>query len=141
MCIRDSSIEVYIDDTLQFAIPHGGKRDDVGDAFPEIIDAGNSGYASAVNFNALGGGEHDLLVRVVDGFGSIVERTVNFEVTRFDSGFIQKGDMFELGWARATGLGDTLIIRQAAIDGNLYNITLKWRTSSQGFEIVNIVKQ
>lgn len=134
-------IEVFIDGNYQFDIPHGGQRDDVGNVFPEIPNAINSGYASAVNFNALGMGEHDMRVRVTDSFGSVAERTIEFEVVRFDSAFIDREDMFELGWSRVTGLGDTLIIRHAAIDGKVYNITLKWRTSSQGFEITNIVKQ
>lgn len=134
-------IEVFVDDEYRFDIPYGGRRGDVGNLFPEIDDSRNSGYATAVNFSALGKGEHQLSVRVTDGFGSVSERTVDFEVTRFSKGFLRKEDTVELGWSRVTGMGDTLSIREALIDGDYYNITLEWKTASQGFEIVYIEKK
>ena len=38
-------------------------------------------------------------------------------------------------------MGSTLSVREALIDGEYYNITLQWRTSSQSFEIVSIDKK
>jgi len=35
-------------------------------------------------------------------------------------------------------MGSTLIVRDARIDGDFYNIALRWRTSSQSFEIIRI---
>ena len=102
---------------------------------------GESGYATAVNFSALDKGEHSLTIRVTDSFGSVVERTTQFEATRFNKSFLGPGDVVELGWSRATGMGDTLVIREALVDGEYYNITLQWRTSSQSFEIVDIDKK
>ena len=134
-------IEVFVDDEYRFDIPYGGRRGDVGNLFPDIDASENSGYATAVNFNALGKGEHQLAIRVTDGFGSVSERSVDFEVTRFDKGFLRKEDMVELGWSRVTGMGDTLSIREALIDGAYYNITLQWKTASQAFEIVYIEKK
>jgi hypothetical protein len=40
-----------------------------------------------------------------------------------------------------TGMGDTLSVREALIDGEYYNITLQWRTASQSFEIVYVDKK
>ena len=134
-------VEVFVDDEYRFDIPYGGKRDDVGNLFPDIGDSHNSGYATAVNFNGLGKGEHQLTIRVTDEFGSEIERSVDFEVTRFDNSFIGKEDSVELGWSRVYVMGETLNIRNALIQGKPYNITLKWRTSSQGFEIIDIEKK
>ena len=47
----------------------------------------------------------------------------------------------DLDWSRVTGMGDTLSVREALIDGEyFYNVALQWRTSSQSFEIVSIDK-
>ena len=91
-----------------------------------------------MNFNALGKGEHELRIRVTDAFGSVEERTVDFEVTRFNKGFISRDDNVELGWSRVTGMGERISIRGALIEGRYYDIELQWQTASQGFEIVYI---
>ena len=131
-------VEVFINDEYQFDIPYGGKRSDVGNLFSDIPNAVNSGYATAVNFSALGKGEHELRIRVTDAFGSVIERTVDFEVTRFNRSFIRREDNVELGWSRLTGMGERISIRGALIDGHYYDIELQWQTASQGFEIVYI---
>ena len=134
-------VEVYVDDEYRFDIPYGGLRDDVGSVFPDIPNSNESGYATAVNFSALDKGEHALTIRVTDSFGSVIERTTQFEATRFDKPFLSPDDAVELGWSRVTGMGDTLSVREALIDGDYYNITLQWRTASQSFEIVYIEKK
>ena len=131
-------VEVFINDEYQFDIPYGGKRSDVGNLFSDIPNAENSGYATAVNFNALGKGEHELRIRVTDAFGSVIERTVDFEVTRFNKGFISRDDNVELGWSSVTGMGERIRVRGALIEGRYYDIELQWQTASQGFEIVYI---
>jgi hypothetical protein len=131
-------IEVFVDNEYRFDIPYGGKRNDVGNLFRDIDNSENSGYATAVNFNALGKGEHQLTVRVTDGFGSISERSVDFEVTHFHKRFISKSDTVELGWSKITGMGDSLTIRGVLIDREYYDITLQWQSASQAFEILEI---
>ena len=133
-------VEVFVNGEYLFDIPYGGLRGDVGAAFQEIENADLSGFASAANFNGLGKGEHTLLVRVTDAFGSVKERSVEFSVTLFHKGFIGPDDVIELGWAGMTALGKSLTIRGAAIDGEYYDISLEWRTSSQTFEITRIRK-
>lgn len=134
-------VEVFVDGEYRFDIPYGGLRGDVGKLFDEIENADLSGYTSAVNFNGLGKGEHTLRVRVTDAFGSVKERDVDFGVTRFQKGFIRKEDNIELGWAGISGLGKSLTIRGALIDGEYYDISLEWHTSTQGFEITSIEKR
>ena len=133
-------VEIFIDGAYQFDIPHGGARGDVGNAFPEIENSALSGYAAAVNYNNLAPGEHELVVRATDSFGSTIERTIDFEVIRFEKSFISATDDFELGWAGLTALGSTITIYGAVIDEHRYNLTLQWRTNTQGFEIIRIQK-
>jgi hypothetical protein len=133
-------VEVFINDQYRFDIPHGGKRTDVGNLFKQIPGSENSGFASAVNFNTLGFGLHEIRIRVTDGFGSVSERKTMFEVTRFDKTFLNKDDQVELGFSRINGLGNLLIIREALVDGEYYNIFLRWSTASQAFEIDYIEK-
>ena len=131
-------VEVFVDGEYFFDIPYGGKRQDVANIFSEIPNSDQSGYASAVNFNGLDKGDHDLLIRVTDSFGSVVERSIEFGVTRFEKSFISADDYIELGWAGISGLGRGISIRGALIGEQAYDITLEWSTSSQKFEITSI---
>lgn len=133
-------VEVFIDDEYRFDIPYGGYRPDVGDYFAEIENADQSGYSATVNFSGLDKGEHSVMVRVTDSFGSVVERTINFRATRFDQPFIFEQDLVELGWSNVYALGKNLTIRGAVIGGAQYNVSLEWRTATQAFEIVRIEK-
>jgi hypothetical protein len=133
-------VEIFIDGAYQFDIPHGGSRGDVGNAFPKIENSALSGYAAAVNYNNLSPGEHELVVRASDTFGSTIERQVTFEVIRFEESFISASDDFELGWAGLAALGRTITIYGAVIGEHRYNLTLQWRASTQGFEIIRIQK-
>lgn len=134
-------IEAFIDGEYRFDIPFGGLRKDVGNLFENIENADQSGYASAVNFNALGKGKHTLKVRATDAFGSIAERKIDFKVTRFDKNFIGPSDAIELGWSDITALGKSFTILGAIIDGEYYDISFEWRTTSQTFEITSIEKR
>ena len=131
-------VEVYIDGTYRFDVPHGDKRNELVKRFPDNEQAGQSGFSSAFNWNQLGSGQHEITVRAIDTFGSTAERTFNFAVTTFDKGFIKASDVFELGWSSISGLGDSFIIRGALIDGAYYDITVQWQPRSQNFEIVGI---
>jgi hypothetical protein len=134
-------VEVFIDGEYRYDIPHGGKRRDVGNVFEEIPNSDRSGYAAAVNFSGLEKGDHDLVIRVTDSFGSIVERSVEFGVTRFEKSFISADDYVELGWASISASGRSINIRGAWIGEETYNITLEWRPESQNFEVTSIKPQ
>ena len=133
-------VEVFVDGEYRFDIPHGGYRPDVGSIFEEIEGASRSGFASTVNFSGLEKGEHTLTVTVSDEFGSVIERSVEFIVTRFDEPFIFEEDLVELGWSNVYPMGRSLTIRGASIGEEHYNITLEWLTATQAFEIVRIEK-
>ena len=112
----------------------------MGNAFPEIEGSDLSGYATTVNYNNLILGEHEVVVRATDSFGSSVERTVDFEVIRFDESFVSADDYFELGWAGISALGKSISIYGASIGEARYHVVLQWRDSTQGFEIIRIRK-
>jgi hypothetical protein len=131
-------VEAYVDGEYLFDIPHGGLRRDVGNVFEDIEGADESGYASAVNFNGLTKGDHELTIRATDSFGSVKERTVEFGVTRFEKSFISADEYMELGWAGLSALGRSINIQGARIGDEYYDISLEWRTSSQKFEITSI---
>ena len=133
-------VEVFVDGEYLFDIPHGGSRGDVGNAFPEVEGSDLSGYAATVNFNNLVLGEHEVVVRATDSFGSSIERAVDFEVIRFDESFISADDHFELGWAGLSALGRSISIYGANIGEARYHVVLQWRDSTQGFEIIRIRK-
>ena len=133
-------IELFVDNEYRFDIPHGGYRPDVGDIFEEIETANQSGYAATVNYSGLDKGEHTVTVKVTDSFGSVVERSANFEVARFDSPFIFEDELVELGWSNVYALGKSLTLRGAIIGGDQYTVTLEWKTATQAFEIVRIEK-
>ena len=131
-------VKIYIDGTYRFDVPHGDRRNELAKRFPDNERASESGFSSAFNWNQLGSGQHKITVRVIDAFGSTAERTATFAVTTFDKRFIKASDIFELGWASISGLGDSFVIRGALIDGAYYDITLQWQPRSQKFEIVGI---
>mgnify|MGYP001997268099 FL=1 len=134
-------VEVFVDGEYLYDIPHGGKRRDVGNVFEEIPNSDQSGYAAAVNFSGLEKGDHDLVIRVTDSFGSVVERSVEFGATRFEQSYISPDDFVELGWAGISALGRSISIRGAWIGEQTYNITLEWRPESQKFEVTSITPQ
>ena len=133
-------VEVYIDGTYRFDIPHGDKRNELTKRFPDNDRAVESGFSTAFNFNQLGAGDHDITVRAIDRFGSVVEKSFTFGVTTFDKSFIKASDVFELGWATMSGLSDSFIIRSALVDGAYYDISMQWQPRTQSFEIVGIRK-
>ena len=113
-------------------------RRDVGDIFEDIQGSSESGYASAVNFNGLTKGDHELTIRATDSFGSVKERSVEFGVTRFNESYISEDEYIELGWAGFSALGRSISIRGARIGDEYYDISLEWKSSSQNFEITSI---
>lgn len=134
-------VEVFIDGEYLYDIPHGGKRRDVGNVFEEIPNSDRSGYAAAVNFSGLERGDHVLVIRVTDSFGSVSERSAEFGTARFEKSYIPPDDFVELGWAGISALGRSISIRGAWIGEQTYNITLEWRPESQKFEVTSIKPQ
>ena len=49
-------VEVYIDGTYRFDVPHGDQRNELVKRFPDNEQAGESGFSGAFNWNRLGPG-------------------------------------------------------------------------------------
>lgn len=131
-------IELFIDGTYKGEVPVGGRRADIQNTFPGYPDSLNSGYSRAFNYSLLTPGSHTVVVRAVDGVGRVLQSSARFSVAPLDSPFIADPDAVDYRSASVSLSGERLLIRNVAIDGQRYNLTLAWRTSTQGYEIIAV---
>lgn len=131
-------IEIWIDGAYAFDAPYGGARVDVGNAFPEIVGASDSGFALAWNYNNMSLGAHTITARAYDENGQSVDSTSEFTVARFEKPFLQAGDQVSLADAQCSLSGSQISLQDALLDGKIYDILLDWRTATQGFEIIEV---
>ena len=133
-----TKVEIWIDGVYAFDAPYGGERGDVGSAFPEIEDSANSGFGAAYNYSNLSAGSHSITAVAYTGAGETKESTKQFEVVRFPSSYIAAADAVDLNAASCSLESDEITIVDALVDGDVYDLGLKWRTAEQGFEIIEI---
>ena len=131
-------VEVWIDGAYAFDTPYGGARGDVGNAFPEIVGASDSGFSLAWNYNNMSIGAHTMTARAYDRSGQSVDSTAAFTVARFDKPFLQADDQVSLTDAQCSVSGSQISLQDALMDGKIYDILLDWRTATQGFEMIEI---
>ena len=133
-----TKVEIWIDGVYAFDAPYGGARGDVGSAFPDVEDSENSGFGAAFNYSNLSAGSHSIKAVAYTGAGETKESTKRFEVVRFPSPYIAAADAVDLNAASCSVESDEITIVDALIEDDVYNLTLKWRTAEQGFEIIEI---
>ena len=133
-----AKIEVFLDGNYAFDLPHGGPHGNAGKRFPDIPNSDKAGYATPLNYSALELGNHTVTVKVTDNFGSSVERMKKFTSLAFHKPYIAKENIVEMGWSYTTALGQDILVYDAEIDGQSYNLVLSWSTREQGFKIVSI---
>jgi len=131
-------VELYIDGIYRTDIPYGGKRNDVGDAFPQYPGADKAGFSMAFNMNNLANGPHRITVQAVDNDGDRAEAAATFEVNGFHQAFFPDLDAVDMSQASASGTGNRITIRNMSVDGVAYDITLVWRAEAQGFQFDQI---
>lgn len=131
-------IEIYIDGAFAFEAPYGGSRTDVGAQFPEIANANSSGFSLAYGYSNLLPGEHSITARAYTLLGGQTDSSSTFSVVGFDKTFIPSSDIVDAAGATFTATGDEFTMENVSIDGRVYDLTLKWRTAEQGFEIIEI---
>ena len=131
-------IEIWIDGAYAFDAPYGGTRGDVGNIFPEIPGAGDSGFSLAWNYNNMALGDHTITARAINSNGDFSESSSRFTVTRFHKPFIQPSDVVDLSAAQCSVFDTQIQLGDALIDGQLYDILLDWRTAAQDFQIIEI---
>ena len=131
-------IEIWIDGAYEFDAPYGGKRDDLAAAFPEVEGSGASGFSLAWNYGDMDPGLHTMTARAYDLNGQTKDSTTTFSVVRFHKPFIAATDNVDLSSAQCSVSDTQVTLTDAAIDGQIYDVLLDWRTAAQDFEIIEI---
>ena len=131
-------VELYVDGVYRVDIPYGGTRRDVGLAYPEYPAAEDSGFSAARNYSQMAPGPHTLTLRFVDGLGREAVVSSEFEVARFENPFITGTAPVDLRGSTLSKGVDTIVVEGLRADGRLYDLKLKWRKETQGFEIEEI---
>ena len=131
-------VTILIDGVYAFDAPYGGSRGDVGGAFPDVLNANESGFSLAFNYSSLPAGAHTITAVAYTPDGATRESSAEFEVVRFDSPFITGDDVVNLNSSSCMVEADQISIVDAIVDGAILDLLLKWRTAEQGFEIVEI---
>ena len=131
-------VEIWIDGAYAFDVPYGGERRDVEGFFPDIDDSANSGFSSAWNYNLMDLGEHTITARAYDTSGQYDESSRTFLVTRFHKPYLGNEDEVDLSDAQCSVSDSQILLGDAVMDGQVYDILLDWRTTAQGFQIIEI---
>ena len=132
-----SKVEIFIDGAYEFDAPYGGRRNDVGGAFPDVGDSSDSGFSLAWNYSDLSAGPHTITAVAHTATGATQESSASFNVVKFDS-FIAAENAVDLNEGSCSLSSDEISIFDARVEGSLYDLVLKWRTAEQGFEIIEI---
>ena len=133
-----TKVEIWIDGVYAFDAPYGGERGDVASGFPDIEGSANSGFGAAYNYSNLSAGSHSIAAVAYTGAGETKESTKQFEVVRFPSPYIATSDAVDLNAASCSVESDEISIVDALVEGEVHDLTMKWRTAEQGFEIIEI---
>ena len=132
-----SKVEIFIDGAYEFDAPYGGRRSDVGGAFPDVEDSSESGFSLAWNYSDLAPGPHTITAVAHTATGATQESSASFNVVKFDN-FISAENAVDLDEGSCSISSDEISIIDARVDGSIYDLVLKWRTAEQGFEIIEI---
>lgn len=131
-------IRIYIDEVFAFTAPYGGLRGDVAAAFPDVATAANSGFSLAYNYSDLNPGVHTIRAEALSRSGATRSNSASFTVVRFDTSFIANPDDLDFSRAQCVINDQQLTIIDALVSGRAVDITLQWRTATQGFELQEI---
>ena len=138
-----SKLELFINGNYISDIPYGGDRGDVGAAFPDIVNAKQSGFGQTYNYGLLGSGQHTMTVRAYTNDGGYSEETSTFSVAAFEDSFIKEQGFPSLRDASVSlnrETGEILVQNVVLADNSTYDLALQWRKASQGFEVVEVLE-
>jgi len=133
-----TKIEILVDGVYAFDAPYGAARGDVGGAFPDVEDAQNSGYSLAYAYSLLSSGEHTITARAHSELGTTKERSNTFTVAKFPNPYITEPNAIDLNTASCSLENDEIVLIDALVEDLIHDVTLKWRTAAQGFEIIEV---
>lgn len=133
-------VEIWMNGEYKFDAPYGGTRDDVASdpRFADIEGANFSGYSLAWSYTLFDIGMNTMRAIAFDKAGNSATATSVFEVFKFHKDWISDPDTVQLDQSSCLLEGNQITILDALIEERPYDITLKWKTGSQGFGIVEI---
>ena len=132
-----SKVEIFIDGAYEFDAPYGGRRIDVGGAFPDVEASSESGFSLAWNYSDLSSGQHTITAVAHTATGATQESSATFNVVKFNK-FIAAENAVDLNEGSCSVSSDEISILDARVEGSIFDLVLKWRTAEQGFEIIEI---
>ena len=132
--------DVYIDDVFAFELPPGGKRSDVGNAYPNYPGSDMAGFSMAFNYKDLEPGSHSIKLVAYDTNGNYNEAVTTFSTERFASAFIADASEVDLlTTEQVTAVdGNSFRVRGATLEGEPWDFTLSWDNGAQAFKISDI---
>ena len=134
-----TKVEILVDGAYVYDAPYGGSRPDVGGGFPDVDGSANSGYSLAYNYSELAAGEHTITAIAHSELGATKRQTNTFTVVKFPTAnFIADPNAVDLNSASCSLRDDEILVIDSIVDGSIYDLTLKWRTAEQGFEIIEV---
>ena len=92
----------------------------------------------ALHISDIAEGSHSLRAVAVTEDGRTLEKFSSFFVTKCHKPFIGSQDTVNMNGAFCSVQGNRMSVVDALIDGKSYDISLEWRTGTQGFEIYRI---
>lgn len=137
-------VELFVDGQYISEIPYGGQRFDVEGVFPGVPNSANSGFGQTFNYSQLGEGSHSITVRAYATDGSMKESSAVFQVAKFPAEFIPSGQDPDSSNSQASvdrGNGDIVIRNVVLSSGESYEVRLRWKSASQGYQIIQVRRQ
>ena len=137
-------IELFVDGQYISEIPYGGQRFDVQGIFPDVPNSANSGFGQTFNYSQLSEGSHSITVRAYATDGSMKESSAVFQVAKFPAEFIPSGQDPDSSNSQVSvdGANGDIIVRNVVLSsGESYEVRLRWKSASQGYEIIQVRRQ
>jgi len=133
-------VELYINGFYVDDIPYGGQRIDVGNAFPSYPNSDNSGYSMAWAYSLHQSGSNQMTIVAYDNLGNFNIAETVFQVEKFASSFIADPNQIDLTAVDDIRVLDknTFVIEGVSVEGQDWDVQLKWQTATQGFDIALI---
>lgn len=134
-------VEIWMNGEYKFNAPYGGSRDDVAgsEQYQDIEGADSSGYSLTWSYNLFDIGMNTIEAIAYDNAGNSATATSVFEVFKFHKNRIRDPDTVQLDQNSTCLLeGNEITILDALIEEQPYDITLRWKTGSQNFGIIEI---
>lgn len=138
-----SSLKLYLNGVYKGELDHAGPRNDVCKNYGDYPGCAESGFAFAFAYGILPEGYNTYRLVARDVLGNTREQSVTFRVARFDDAYV--GDPTRVTLVNAkVGLdkaNEKIIVDNVQHNGASYKVQLKWKTQSQGFEPVEIIRK